>query len=99
MIKTPMMLIHEPVIPRKPIVIILKKAKKADIFTTDIINAVINEGEPWYTSGLHMWNGASETLNAKATKTKTAPIVNMRFFGFAKEKAWISYKSKLLVLP
>ena len=45
--RTPTMLIHSPVIPKKPIDITLKKAKNAEIFTTDIINAVMREGEPW----------------------------------------------------
>ena len=27
-------------------------------------------GEPWYTSGVHMWNGAAETLNMNPTARK-----------------------------
>ena len=89
MIKTPMILIHSPIIPAKPIVITLKKEKNAEIFTTDIMKAVINEGEPWYTSGLHMWKGAIETLNDNATNINTAPAINIKSFELLMEYWWI----------
>src|SRR5919106_2433741 len=37
------------------------------------MNAVIEDGEPWYTSGVHMWNGAAETLNASPARIIASP--------------------------
>ena len=39
-------------------------AKNAAVFVAADMNAVTGVGAPWYTSGVHMWNGAAETLNA-----------------------------------
>ena len=39
---------------------------------------MIDVGAPSYTSGVHIWNGTAETLNARPTKintiAKTAPV-------------------------
>src|SRR5829696_6054662 len=32
------------------------------IFAPEDMNAVTAEGAPWYTSGVHMWNGTAATL-------------------------------------
>ena len=37
------------------------------------MNAVTGIGAPWYTSGVHMWKGAADTLNAKPTPISTMP--------------------------
>ena len=37
------------------------------------MNAVIGLGAPWYTSGVHMWNGAADTLNASPTTSRAKP--------------------------
>ena len=37
-------------------------------------NAVTGVGDPSYTSGVHMWNGAADTLNARPAIRKTRPI-------------------------
>ena len=37
-------------------------------------SAVTGLGEPSYTSGVHIWNGAAEILKARPTSTKTMPI-------------------------
>src|SRR5512136_2424337 len=38
--------------------------------------AAIGVGAPWYTSGVHIWNGAAETLNARPLATRnTAKIM------------------------
>src|SRR5437660_11678462 len=50
-------------------------AKAAALVPTDM-NAVTGIGAPWYTSGVHMWNGAAETLNAKPTPMSTTPRIN-----------------------
>ena len=35
-------------------------------------NAATGVGEPWYTSGAHIWNGAAETLNPSPTNMSAA---------------------------
>jgi len=35
---------------------------------------VTGVGAPWYTSGVHMWNGTAATLNPKPTRISAAPI-------------------------
>ncbi len=47
-------------------------AKAAALVPTDM-NAVTGIGAPWYTSGVHMWNGAAETLKANPTPISTMP--------------------------
>ena len=41
-------------------------APNAAAFVAPAMNAVTGVGAPWYTSGVHMWNGAAATLNAEA---------------------------------
>src|ERR1700712_4320942 len=36
-------------------------------------NTVTGVGAPSYTSGVHIWNGTAETLNASPTSTNTMP--------------------------
>src|SRR6267378_8286940 len=47
-------------------------ANAAALVPTDM-KAVTGMGAPWYTSGVHMWNGAADTLNAKPTPISTMP--------------------------
>src|SRR5437660_5703543 len=49
-------------------------AKAAALVPTDM-NAVTGIGAPWYTSGVHIWNGAAETLKAKPTPISTMPRI------------------------
>src|SRR5215467_2385859 len=42
-------------------------AAKAAAFTPVDMNAVTAAGAPSYASGVHMWNGTADTLNAKPT--------------------------------
>ena len=37
------------------------------------MNAVTGVGEPWYTSGVHMWNGAAATLKPRPTSRNAMP--------------------------
>ena len=37
------------------------------------IISVTPVGEPWYTSGTHMWNGTAPSLNARPATTNTVP--------------------------
>ena len=46
------------------------------IFGTIAKNAVIIEGDPSYTSGAHIWNGAAANLNNTATNINIAPTDN-----------------------
>ena len=43
------------------------RAKNAATFVAAPMNATTGVGAPSYTSGVHIWNGAAETLNAKPT--------------------------------
>ena len=36
---------------------------------------VTEVGDPWYTSGVHMWKGTAEILKAKPTRMKTIPKI------------------------
>src|SRR5512142_2447408 len=46
------------------------------IFAPAAMNAVTAEGAPWYTSGVHMWNGTAATLNPSPTMMSAAPTVS-----------------------
>ena len=37
------------------------------------MNAVTGVGAPWYTSGVHMWNGAAATLKPRPTSNSAIP--------------------------
>jgi len=50
-------------------------AKAAAFVPTDM-KAVTGMGAPWYTSGVHMWNGAADTLKAKPTPISTMPSIS-----------------------
>ena len=45
------------------------------IFGTTEKKLVTEVGEPWYTSGVHMWKGTAETLKARPTSMKTIPKI------------------------
>ena len=38
------------------------------------MNPVIGVGAPWYTSGIHEWNGTAPTLNNSPTDNSATPI-------------------------
>src|SRR5215207_4495122 len=50
-----------------------KTQNAAALVATDM-NAVTGVGAPSYTSGVHWWNGASETLNASPVAASAIPI-------------------------
>ncbi len=37
------------------------------------MNAVTGVGAPWYTSGVHMWNGTAATLKPSPTSSSAMP--------------------------
>src|SRR5881409_2059923 len=45
-------------------------------FDADVRSTLIVVGEPWYTSGAHMWNGTTATLNPKPARRKTIATIN-----------------------
>ena len=45
------------------------KAANAAAFTPADMKAVTTAGAPSYASGVHMWNGTADTLNAKPTSS------------------------------
>ena len=50
-----------------------RKTTSAAVFVAADMNAVTEVGAPWYTSGVHMWNGAAETLNARPARIIASP--------------------------
>ncbi len=56
----------------------------AAVFVAADMNAVTEVGAPWYTSGVHMWNGAAETLKASPARIIASPAKrNASLVGFA----------------
>ena len=49
-------------------------APNAAILVAAAMNAVIGVGAPWYTSGIHEWNGTAPTLNSTPTSSSAVPI-------------------------
>ena len=50
----------------------------AATFVAADMNAVTGVGEPWYTSGVHMWNGAAEALKPSPVSTIARPTTSIR---------------------
>src|SRR5205823_11979588 len=44
-----------------------------------LMKSVTAEGAPWYTSGIHMWNGTTPTLNASPETMNTSPKASTPF--------------------
>src|SRR2546421_2310654 len=42
----------------------------------DDMNAVTGVGAPWYTSGVHMWNGTAATLNPRPTSSSAIATIS-----------------------
>ena len=55
-----------------------KRAAKPAIFAPAAMKAVTAVGAPWYTSGVHMWNGTAATLKPNPTRMRAAPMVRSR---------------------
>src|SRR3954465_932054 len=55
---------------------IRRSAANAAAFVAAAMNAVTGVGAPSYTSGVHMWNGAADTLNPKPTNNNTRPTIS-----------------------
>ncbi len=48
-------------------------AANAAALPTDAMKAVTLVGAPWYTSGVHTWNGTAATLNPSPTSSRAMP--------------------------
>src|SRR5262245_28386428 len=51
----------------------MSAANAATLVAADM-NPVTAVGAPWYTSGVHMWKGTAETLNANPTASSPIPV-------------------------
>src|SRR3989337_1978811 len=51
------------------------KAANAAALTPVDMKAVTMVGAPSYASGVHMWNGTADTLNAKPTASRPTPRI------------------------
>src|SRR5215211_746778 len=53
-------------------------AAKPAILAPEDMKAVTAVGEPWYTSGVHIWKGTAAILKPSPTRIKAAPMVRSR---------------------
>src|SRR3954452_25261907 len=53
---------------------IRRKTANAAAFVATAMNEVTGVGAPWYTSGVHVWNGAIEHLNASPVAASATPV-------------------------
>ena len=51
-------------------------AANAATLVVTLMNVVTDVGAPWYTSGVHVWNGAALILNARPTKRSAMPAMS-----------------------
>src|SRR2546430_2126568 len=61
-------------VDEKPTYSTRRIAPNAAIFVHDAMNAVTAVGEPWYTSGVQLWNGAMPALNSNPTMSSARPM-------------------------
>ena len=62
-----------------PYVITRISAANPATFAADAMNAVTGVGAPWYTSGVHVWNGTAAILNRSPTSRSAIPASNKVF--------------------
>jgi len=59
--------------PSKATVSTRRIAPNAATLVQVAMKAVIGVGAPWYTSGVHVWNGPTEALNSSPTSSSASP--------------------------
>ena len=59
------------------VIITRSRVARAIVFVAVAMNAMTAVGAPSYTSGVHMWNGAAEALNASPVTTSAMPNSRM----------------------
>src|SRR5664279_3177770 len=64
-------------------------AANAATFVQDAMNAVTGVGAPWYTSGVHRWNGPTEALNSRPTRTSASPPISSTSL-LSPARAWLA---------
>ncbi len=62
------------------------------------MNDVIGVGAPWYTSGVHWWNGATDALNARPTSASAMPVRSSGSSADTVEPIAFTIPSRLVVL-
>src|SRR6266508_5933150 len=63
------------------------------IFAPAAMKAVTAVGEPWYTSGVHIWKGTAAILKPSPTRMRAAPMVRSRGEGpFEARKVTIPFR-------
>src|SRR3978361_1944284 len=67
---------HAPTSEENDVPITRSSSDIAATFGAVAKNTVTGVGAPSYTSGVHMWNGTADTLNANPTSTNTIPTTN-----------------------
>src|SRR5207249_7934301 len=60
---------------RRPIRKTRNSATMPTFFEAEVRRTLIVVGEPWYTSGAHMWNGTTATLNPKPAISRTRAMI------------------------
>src|SRR3989475_10040293 len=61
---------------RRPMRKTRNSATMPTFFEADVRRTLIVVGEPWYTSGAHMWNGTTATLNPKPAISRTRAMIS-----------------------
>src|SRR5215213_279211 len=67
---------HRSSFPGKAVTSTRYVTASAAIFVADAMNAVTGVGAPWYASGVHMWNGAAETLKPRPVMIIASPTTS-----------------------
>ena len=66
-------------------------------FVAAPMKAVTEVGAPWYTSGVHMWNGAAETLKPSPARIIAIPVTKSG--SSAPVASWIAENPSSPVAP
>src|SRR5436309_13970221 len=73
---------------KRPIRNTRKRATIPTFFDAAVRRTLIVVGEPWYTSGAHMWKGTTATLNPKPAIRKTSARAEERSVGNDSRGRW-----------
>src|SRR6266540_1274621 len=83
---------------RRPIRNTRNRATIPTFFDADVSRTLIVVGEPWYTSGAHMWNGTTATLNPNPAIRKTSAMISGgSMAGCTVRSRWVLNSAKSVV--
>src|SRR6266702_6259346 len=83
---------------RRPIRKTRNSATIPTFFEADVSRTLIVVGEPWYTSGAHMWNGTTATLNPNPAIRKTSAMMSGgSIAGWTVRSRWVRNSAKSVV--